>query len=63
MNGLISKIENGAKLLITYDGRHIAPFEKLTGFAVKGREACPIVRRFELCGKEISVTGDSHLII
>ena len=61
MGELIKKIEDGARLLITYDGGHIFPFEKLTGLRVKGRERSGRKMSFELSGKELSLPTTTNL--
>lgn len=60
---LIDKIHDGARLLITYDGGHVAPFERLVGFAVKGREASPKHRKFSLGGADFNLTTANNLVI
>ena len=63
MSELIEKIEGGAKLLITYDGGHIAPFERLTGLKVKGREVAPSLKKFKLLGKDMEICAEKNLLI
>ena len=59
---LIEKIEAGAKLLITYDGGHTAPFERLTGLRVRGREMAGKTFTFELSGKRLTVPTEKSLV-
>lgn len=46
---LIKKVENGANLLITYDGGYIGNFENLTGLSVLGRKEISQKKKFNDC--------------
>jgi hypothetical protein len=60
---LLEKIENGAKLLVTYNGGHMSLFEKLTGVTVAGRDGFRKDKKFTINGKEVCVPSDANLII
>ena len=58
---LICAVEGGARLLLTYGGGHLAPFERLTGLRVRGRETANKTFKAELFGKEISIKAEKSL--
>lgn len=60
MKELINKIENGATVLMTYDGGSIAEFEKLTGCRSKGRMKVGGLK-VEIAGQELQVSRDFAL--
>ncbi len=60
---LLEKIENGAKVLITYNGGHISSFEKFTGVSVLGREVSRKDKKFTLNGKDISIYCETNLML
>ena len=60
---LLSEIESGATLLISYDGGHLGSFEKLTGVKVKGRDGIRKNKNFTLNGKSLSVSSSADLIL
>lgn len=60
---LIEKVEAGARVLLTYGGGHVAPFEKLTGLRVIGRETAQKVMTAEISGKKISIKAEKNLIL
>ena len=60
---LVAKVEAGAKLLISYDGGHITPFEKLTGLKVFGREMSRRVMTSEISGKKFSIPTEKNLVL
>lgn len=61
MGELICAVEGGARLLLTYGGGHLAPFERLTGLRVRGRETANKTFKAELFGKEISIKAEKSL--
>ena len=61
MDELIERIEKGAKLLITYAGGHIYPFEKLTGLAVRGREKAGRKMSATIADKRVEISTDYSL--
>ena len=63
LSALIKEIENGANLLISYDGGHLGEFEKLTGLKVKGREGVRKQKQFSIKEKSISVNASADLLL
>ena len=61
--GSLKKIENGAKLFISFQGGLMANFEQLTGLKVAGRERRNITHKFTFNEKEISVSCPINLIL
>ena len=57
------KIQNGAKVLITFRAGYLSNFEKLTGLKIAGRERHAITRTFLCNGKEISIPCSTDLIL
>lgn len=47
LDDLVKKVENGANLLVTYNGGYIGKFETLTGLDVLGRDEKPTVKKFD----------------
>ncbi len=47
LDALIEKVDNGANLLITYNGGYIGKFENVTGLEVLGRNEMPTVKKFD----------------
>lgn len=62
-NKFYEKIEQGAKVLITYRSGYLSNFEKLTGLKIAGRERHNVTRNFLCNGKEISVPCCTDLIL
>ena len=60
---LLNEIENGANLLITYDGGHLGEFERLTGLKVKGREGVLKQKSFSIDGSFISINVSADLLL
>ena len=60
---LLKEIENGANVLISYDGGHLGAFEKLTGLKVKGREGVCKQRHFSLDGSSITANVSANLLL
>ena len=60
---LLEKIENGAKVLFSYNGGHISWFEKLTGITTTGRIGHRRDKKFTVNGKEVVVPCDVDLLI
>ena len=61
LNKLKEKVENGAKLLITYNGGSIAEFEELTGLKVCGRNGVNTEKKFTINGKDCTVVTPVNL--
>ena len=60
---LVKKVENGAKLLITYDGGYVPSFERLTGLEVQGRTEKPKTFNVEVDGKKVELKTNASLIL
>lgn len=60
---LIQEVENGANLLISYDGGHFGSFEKLTGVKVKGREGVYTKKSITLNDKVITIDDSATLLL
>ena len=60
---LIEKVKTGAKLLITYDGGHISPFEKLTGLKVLGRELSKKTMSAVVSERELNIYAEKNLLL
>ncbi len=57
------RIQQGAKVLITFRSGYLSNFEKLTGLKIKGREKHNVTRSFLCNGKEISVPCSTDLML
>lgn len=60
---LLKNVENGAKVLITYNGGYIPQFEKFTGLEVQGRTEQPRQLKFKASGKEVEITANTSLLL
>ena len=60
---LLKKIENGAKLFISFHGGYMSNFELLTGLKVAARERRNVTHTFTFNGKEISLSCPINLIL
>ena len=60
---LLKEVENGANLLISYDGGHLGSFERLTGLKVKGREGVKKRKDFSVGESRLSADVSADLIL
>lgn len=58
---LKTRVKNGAKLLITYDGGGIGDFEELTGLTVLGREETGFIKTANVGGSELKLQCSCRL--
>jgi len=60
---LLKNIENGAKVVLSYNGGILSNFEKLTGLKVEARENIQITRNFTCNQKPISLSSPINLVV
>lgn len=60
---LVKEVENGANLLITYNGGYLSSFEKLTGLEVQGRTELPHTLNFTVDGKAVEISTQAKLLL
>jgi len=58
---LLKRVEDGAKLLITYNGGGVGEQERLTGMKIWGSEKSGLTKEFEINGKKLTIACANRL--